>query len=73
MRSLPEEPETWFGGIIKVNSQRNKVAIAVEKMADTTGECRYYPLVGNARLKKRHYKCTVFFDKTKRRRGRLGS
>ena len=72
MRSLPEEPETWFGGIFKVNSEGKKVAIAVEKMADTTGECRYYPLVGNARLKKRHYKCTVFFDKTTRSEGPLG-
>jgi hypothetical protein len=38
--------------------------MTVDLIVDKTEECRFYPLVGPARMKKCHYKCTVYFDKT---------
>lgn len=42
----------------------NNVRIVVEPIVDRVDECRFYPLVGPARLHHCHYKCTVYFDKT---------
>jgi hypothetical protein len=62
MRSLPDD---CSGGLYFFSeTHRNNVRIVVEPIVDSIGECRFYPLVGPARLKKCHYKCTVYFDKT---------
>jgi hypothetical protein len=62
MRSLPDD--TAGGVYFLTETHRNNVRIVVENIVDSIGECRMYPLVGPARLKKCHYKCTVYFDKT---------
>jgi hypothetical protein len=64
LRSLPHEDNGILAAVSK--TERKNVRIVVDKIVDTTGECRFYPLVGSARLKKCHYKCTVHFDKTTR-------
>jgi len=64
LQSLPHEGKGVLAAVS--TTERKNVRIVVEKTVDTTGECRFYPLVGNARLKKCHYKCTVDFDRTTR-------
>lgn len=61
MRSLPDQ--TAGGLAFIAETQRNNVRIVVEPIVDSIGECRFYPLAGPARLKKCHYKCTVYYDK----------
>jgi hypothetical protein len=62
MRSLPDDTS---GGLYFIaETHRNNVRMIVEPIVDSIGECRFVPMVGPARLKKCHYKCTVFFDKT---------
>jgi len=62
IRALPEDIS---GGVpFFAESFRNNVRMVVEPMVDDVGECRFYPMVGPARLHKCHYKCTVFYDKT---------
>ena len=41
----------------------NNMQIVVEKIVDSIDECRFYPLVGPARLHHCHYKVTVYFDR----------
>jgi hypothetical protein len=62
MRSLPDDTAGGYAFISETH--RNNVRMTVDLIVDSTGECRFYPLVGPARLKKCHYKCTVYFDKT---------
>jgi hypothetical protein len=62
LRSIPSETKTLFGG--EVNIKRKNIVITVQNTAETIGDCKFFPHVGNARLKKRHYKCMVYFDKT---------
>ncbi|QDT65911.1 hypothetical protein [Calycomorphotria hydatis] len=58
-------PETITGGVpFFAETFHNNVRMVVEPIVDDVGECRFYPLVGPARLHKCHYKCTVYFDKT---------
>jgi hypothetical protein len=38
----------------------------VEPIVDRLDECRFYPMVGPARLHHCHYKCTIYYDKTMR-------
>jgi hypothetical protein len=64
LQSVPDVAKSLLAGL--VNTERQKIRIVVDKIVDTTGECRFYPLVGKARLKKCHYKCQVCFDKTVR-------
>ena len=62
MRALPDKAD---GGLAFVaETSRNNVRIIVEPIVDKLEECRFYPLVGPARLHKCHYKCTVYYDKT---------
>lgn len=61
MRSLPDD--TAGGMPFVAETSRNNVRIVVEPIVDKLGECRFYPMVGPARLHKCHYKCTVYFDK----------
>ena len=62
MRALPDDVT---GGMVFVaETSRNNVRIVVEQIVDRMDECKFYPLVGPARLHHCHYKCTVYFDKT---------
>lgn len=62
VRALPDDVS---GGIAFIaETQRNNVRIVVEPIVDKLEDCRFYPMVGPARLHKCHYKCTVYFDKT---------
>ena len=43
------------------------LGITVEPMEPVNGrldECRFFPMVGPARLMHCHYKCTIYYDKT---------
>lgn len=61
MRSLPDDTKGGMPFLAEVT--RNNVRIVVEPIVDKLGECKFYPMVGPARLHKCHYKCTVYFDK----------
>ena len=61
MRALPDDTK---GGLAFIaETHRNNVRIVVEPIVDKIGECRFYPMVGPARIHKCHYKCTVYFEK----------
>jgi hypothetical protein len=64
LRSLPQKDNGFLASVSK--TERKNIRVDVKKIADSTGDCKFYPLVGNARLKKCQYKCTVSFDKTTR-------
>lgn len=61
MRALPNE--TSGGNSFIAETQRNNVKMVVENIVDRMDDCRFYPLVGPARLHHCHYKCTVYYDK----------
>ncbi len=63
LQLLPQK-ETGFLASMS-QAERKDVRVDVKKIADSTGECKFYPLVGNARLKKCSYRCTVHFGKTR--------
>ncbi len=64
VRALPNQTS---GGVeFLAETSRNNVRMTVDLMVDRLDECRFYPLVGPARLHHCHYKCTVFFKETKR-------
>ncbi|MCA8986989.1 MAG: hypothetical protein KDA78_05080 [Planctomycetaceae bacterium] len=62
MRALPDNTEggVWF----LTETARNNVRMTIDPIVDRLDDCRYYPMVGPARLHHCHYKCTVFFDET---------
>ncbi len=47
-------------------TQRSNVKIVKKLIADYVDPPRFYPLVGPAQLHHAHYKCTVYFEETKR-------
>lgn len=61
MRAMPDD--TAGGWPFLAETQRNNVRIVVEPIVDKLGECRFYPMVGPARMHKCHYKCTIYYDK----------
>jgi hypothetical protein len=61
MRALPDE--TSGGWAFIAETTRNNVRIVVEPIVDRIDDCRFYPMVGPARLHHCHYKCTVYYDK----------
>jgi hypothetical protein len=61
MRALPDE--TGGGWAFVAETTRNNVRIVVEPIVDRIDDCRFFPLVGPARLHHCHYKCTVYYDK----------
>lgn len=61
MRALPDEASGGFAFIAETS--RNNVRIVVEPIVDRLDECKFYPLVGPARLHHCHYKCTVYYTK----------
>ncbi|MBI3865473.1 MAG: M56 family metallopeptidase [Planctomycetia bacterium] len=60
LRSLPRLQQSSHP-IVSTTALSN-VRIAVEKIVDQIGQERSYPLVGQARHHRRHYKCTVSYD-----------
>ena len=67
--------EAEIRGLLVERLKANKVAppfmettaiknlrISIELVADKKEDVKFYPMVGPARLHKRHYKCTAFFD-----------
>lgn len=64
MRTLPDS--TSGGVAFLAETNRNNVRMVVEPIVDRLDECRFIPLVGPARLHHCHYKCTVYFNETKR-------
>ena len=62
MRALPDDTAGGIPFLAEVS--RNNVKIVVELIVDRLGPCRFYPLVGPARLHKCHWKCTVYYKKT---------
>lgn len=61
IRALPDKAE---GGVpFLAETKRNNVRIIVEPIVDRVDECRFFPMVGPARLHHCHYKCTVYYDK----------
>ncbi|MHC4877081.1 MAG: hypothetical protein ACYTGL_11330 [Planctomycetota bacterium] len=64
IRALPEAVRGSGGFAFLAEKNMNNVRIVVEPIVDRVDECRFYPLVGPARLHHCHYKCTVYFDKT---------
>jgi hypothetical protein len=64
MRALPD---TTSGGVpFGAETQRNNVRMVVENIVDRLDECKFYPQAGPARLHHCHYKCTVYYEETKR-------
>lgn len=61
MTALPNE--TSGGLAFFAETARNNVRMVVEPIVDRIDECRFYPMVGPARLHHCHYKCTVYYDK----------
>ncbi len=61
MRAMPDE--TGGGWTFLAETSRNNVRIVVEPIVDRVDDCRFYPMVGPARLHHCHYKCTVYYDK----------
>jgi len=49
-----------------VETSRDNVRTIVEPIAERLDECRFYPMVGPARLHHSQYKCTITFDETRR-------
>lgn len=64
MRAMPDE--TGGGLPFVAETIQNNVRITVEPIVDKLEECRFYPLVGPARMHKCHYKCVVHYDKITR-------
>jgi hypothetical protein len=64
MRTLPDPREGGFPFVAE--TQWNNVRMIVEPIVDRLDECRFYPMVGPARLHHCHYKCTIFYEETKR-------
>lgn len=61
MRALPDEASG--GWTFLAETSRNNVRIVYEPIVDRIDECRFFPMVGPARLHHCHYKCTVYYDK----------
>lgn len=66
IRALPEGVTGAGGFAFIAESNLNNVRMVIEPMVDRVDECRFYPLVGPARLHHCHYKCIVYFDKVRR-------
>jgi hypothetical protein len=64
MRALPD---TTSGGVpFLAETSRNNVRMIVDLIVDRVDDSRFVPMVGPARLHHCHYKCTLFFEETKR-------
>jgi len=64
IRFLPDSSEAGYAFVAETS--RDNIRMTIEPIVDRVDDCRYYPMVGPARLHHCHYKCTVFFDETLR-------
>ncbi len=64
MRALPDNAAGGYAFLAETHL--NNVKIVVEPIVDRLDECRFYPLVGPARMHHCHFKCTVYYVKTRR-------
>ncbi|MCA9041814.1 MAG: hypothetical protein KDA65_15780 [Planctomycetaceae bacterium] len=64
IRSIPNSPEGGFAFFSDV--QWNNVRMTIDLIVDKVEDCKFYPLVGPARMHKCHYKCTVYYMKIER-------
>ncbi len=64
IRALPASEKGAGGFAFLAETSLNNVRMVIEPIVDRVDECRFYPLVGPARLHHCHYKCTVYYDKT---------
>ena len=62
MRSLPDSASGGYAFLAETT--RNNVKIVVELIVDRVDPCRFFPMVGPAKLHHCHYKATVYYDKT---------
>ena len=62
VRALPTQAIGGYAFLAETSY--NNVRVVVEPMVDRVDECRFFPLVGPAKMHHCHYKCTVYFDKT---------
>ncbi len=59
-------PDSTSGGVpFLAETRRNNIRFVVEPIVDRLDECKFYPMVGPARIHHCHYRCTVFFEETK--------
>ncbi len=63
LRALLTYPRSGSGGW---EIERSDLSIVFEKLVDRTDPPRVFPLVGPARLRHCHWKCTVYFTETVR-------
>lgn len=63
-RAMPNKAQGGLSFIAETS--HNNVRMTVDPIVDKLEECRFYPMVGPARLHKCHYKCTIYFTKTLR-------
>lgn len=66
MRAFEKAKPTQGGLPLLHEIQRNDVKIVKEKIADYIDPPRVYPLIGPAQLHHAHYKCTIYYNETKR-------
>ncbi len=64
MKALPETAAGGFAFLMETH--RNNVRIVKDLIVDRLDDPRVFPLVGPARQKHCHYKCTVYYDKVLR-------
>ena len=62
MRSLPDSASGGYAFLAETT--RNNVKIVVELIVDRVDPCRFFPMVGPAKLHHCHYKATVYYNKT---------
>jgi hypothetical protein len=67
MRTLERSHPVEGGFPFLHETQRDNVRIVKTLIADYVDPPRFYPLVGPAQLHHAHYKCTVYFEETKRK------
>lgn len=66
IRALPSSHKGAGGFAFLSETAINNVRMVIEPIVDRVDDCRFFPLVGPARLHHCHYKCTLYFDKTMR-------
>ncbi len=64
MRALPTGTKGGFPFLAETS--RNNVRIVSDLIVDRLDECKFFPQAGPARLHHCHYKCTVYYEETKR-------
>lgn len=66
IRALEKVDSVQAGMPLFYEKQRNNVKMLIEPIADYVDPVRVYPLIGPAQLHHAHYKCTIFYTRTRR-------